>query len=101
MSGRLQGKIAIVTGAGCIGPGWGNGRATAVRFAEEGAKIFGVERNLDSATETVERVKKAGGDIVLHQGDVTDNAGCHGQTCVVTGIDGWSTAARPMAGRSR
>ena len=35
MSGRLQGRIAIVTGAGCIGPGWGNGRATAVRFAEE------------------------------------------------------------------
>ena len=37
MSGRLQGKVAIVTGAGCVGPGWGNGRAMAVRFAEEGA----------------------------------------------------------------
>ena len=40
MTGRLQDKVAIVTGAGCVGPGWGNGRATAVRFAEEGAKIF-------------------------------------------------------------
>jgi len=74
MTGRLQGKIAIITGAGCIGPGWGNGRATAVRFAQEGATIFGVERNLDSAAETVERVKTAGGEIVLHQADVTDSA---------------------------
>jgi len=74
MSGRLQGKIAIVTGAGCVGPGWGNGRATAVRFAEEGAKIFAVDRNLDSMSETVERVKKAGGEIVVQHCDVTDSA---------------------------
>ena len=74
MSGRLQGKIAIVTGAGSVGPGWGNGRATCVRFAEEGAKIFAVDRNLDSTAETVERVKAAGGDIVVQQCDVTDSA---------------------------
>ena len=74
MSGRLQGRIAIVTGAGCIGPGWGNGRATAVRFAEEGAKIFAIDRNLDSVTETVERVTAAGGEIVTHQCDVTNSA---------------------------
>ena len=73
MSGRLQDRIAIVTGAGCVGPGWGNGRATAVRFAEEGAKIFAVDRNLDSVADTVERVKAAGGEIVTHQCDVTDN----------------------------
>jgi hypothetical protein len=74
MSGRLQGKIAIVTGAGCVGPGWGNGRATAVRFAEEGAKIFAVDRDLDSTAETVERVKAAGGEIVVQRCDVTDSA---------------------------
>ena len=74
MSGRLQDKVAIVTGAGSVGPGWGNGRATAVRFAEEGARIFGVDRNLDSTAETVERVKAVGGDIVVHQCDVTDSA---------------------------
>jgi hypothetical protein len=73
MTGRLQGKTAIVTGAGCVGPGWGNGRATCVRFAEEGAKIFAVERDLERAAETVERVKAAGGEIELHQCDVTDN----------------------------
>ena len=64
MSGRLKDKIAIVTGAGCVGSGWGNGRATAVRFAEEGAKIFAVERDLDTVVETVERVKAVGGEIV-------------------------------------
>ncbi len=74
MSGRLQDRIAIVTGAGCVGPGWGNGRATAVRFAEEGARIFAVDRDLDSVAETVERVKAAGGEIVVQQCDVTDNA---------------------------
>jgi NAD(P)-dependent dehydrogenase (short-subunit alcohol dehydrogenase family) len=73
MPGRLQDKVAIVTGAGSVGPGWGNGRATAVRFAEEGAKIFAVDRNLDSTAETVERVKAVGGDIVVHQCDVTDS----------------------------
>jgi hypothetical protein len=74
MSGRLQDRIAIVTGAGCIGPGWGNGRAMAVRFAEEGAKIFAVDRNLDSVKETVERVKAVGGEIAVQHCDVTDNA---------------------------
>jgi len=74
MSGRLQDKIAIVTGAGCVGPGWGNGRAACVRFAEEGAKIFAVDRDLASVAETVERVQAAGGEIAVQQCDVTDNA---------------------------
>jgi NAD(P)-dependent dehydrogenase (short-subunit alcohol dehydrogenase family) len=69
---RLQEKVAIVTGAGCVGPGWGNGRATAVRFAEEGARIFAVDRNPDAVEETVARVKAAGGDIVFQACDVTD-----------------------------
>jgi len=51
MNGRLQDRVAIITGAGCVGPGWGNGRATAVRFAEEGAKIFAVDRDAGSIAE--------------------------------------------------
>jgi hypothetical protein len=74
MSGRLQDRVAIITGAGSVGPGWGNGRASAVRFAEEGARIFAVDRNLESTAETVEKVKAAGGEIAVHQCDVTDNA---------------------------
>jgi NAD(P)-dependent dehydrogenase (short-subunit alcohol dehydrogenase family) len=74
VAGRLQDRIAIVTGAGSVGPGWGNGRATAVRFAEEGAKVFAVDRNLASTAETVEKVKAVGGEIVVHNCDVTDSA---------------------------
>jgi len=74
MGGRLQDRVAIVTGAGCVGPGWGNGRATAVRFAEEGAKIFAVDRNPESVGETVKHVEAAGGEIVVHRCDVTDSA---------------------------
>jgi len=71
MSGRLSGKVAIVSGAGSVGPGWGNGRATAVRFAEEGASIFAVDRDAERLRETVEGVKKAGGAITTHLCDVT------------------------------
>ena len=74
MTGRLHDRVAIVTGAGCVGPGWGNGRAIAVRFAEEGAKIFAVDGDLDSVKETIDRVKAAGGDMITHQCDVTGAA---------------------------
>jgi NAD(P)-dependent dehydrogenase (short-subunit alcohol dehydrogenase family) len=74
MTGRLQDKVAVITGAGSVGPGWGNGRATAVRFAEEGAKIFAVDRHPESLEETIARVKAAGGEIETHHCDVTDSA---------------------------
>jgi NAD(P)-dependent dehydrogenase (short-subunit alcohol dehydrogenase family) len=52
MGGRLKDKVALITGAGSIGPGWGNGKATAVLFAREGAKVFGVDLDLEAANET-------------------------------------------------
>ena len=52
MSDRLKDKVVIVTGAGSGGPGWGNGKATAVLFAREGAKVFAVDINLAAAEET-------------------------------------------------
>ena len=72
--GRLQDKVAVVTGAGCVGPGWGNGRATAVRFAQEGARVFAVDKNPEAMQETVERAGKQAGAITTSQCDVTDNA---------------------------
>jgi len=72
LSGRLEGKVAIVTGAGSVGPGWGNGRASAVRFAEEGAKVLAVDRNDESLRETLERAAAAVGTIATHLCDVTD-----------------------------
>jgi len=72
MTGRLEGKVAIVTGAGCVGPGWGNGRAISVRFAEEGAKVFALDRSEEALAETIERVRAAGGEIETRLTDVTD-----------------------------
>src|ERR1700760_2196960 len=74
MTGRLQDKVALVTGAGCVGPGWGNGRATAVLFAREGAKVFAADKNGESMKETVERAKETGGTIRTYECDVTNNA---------------------------
>src|ERR1700689_2217703 len=72
MAGRLDGKVAIVVGAGCIGPGWGNGRAAAVIFAREGAKVFAVDKDAEAMTETVARVGNDG-EIATHVCDVTDD----------------------------
>lgn len=71
---RLKGKVAIVTGAGCVGPGWGNGRAVAVLFALAGARVFAVDRDLAAMDETLRRVREAGGDVTPYACDVTDSA---------------------------
>lgn len=73
MAGRLHDKVALITGAGCVGPGWGNGRAACVRFAQEGAHIFAVDLKAEAMAETVERVEAAGGTIATHLCDVTDS----------------------------
>src|SRR6202158_3909300 len=73
MAGRLSGKVALITGAGCIGPGWGNGRAAAVMFAREGARGFAVDKDAGSMTETVARVGNDG-EIATHVCDVLDDA---------------------------
>jgi len=68
---RLEGKVAIVTGAGSIGPGMGNGKATAILFATEGARVVAIDRNLDAARETVGMIESKGGEATAHQADVT------------------------------
>jgi NAD(P)-dependent dehydrogenase (short-subunit alcohol dehydrogenase family) len=65
---RLKDRVAIVTGAGSVGPGWGNGRAIAVRFAEEGARVFAVDFQEERLKETVQRSSS----IQTHVCDVTD-----------------------------
>ena len=72
-SGRLKGRVALVTGAGSVGPGWGNGRAIAVRFAEEGALVFGSDRDAGRLVETTQRVAVAGGTMATADCDVTSN----------------------------
>ncbi len=72
---RLEGKTAIIVGAGqSKGETLGNGRATALRFAQEGAKIMAVDRDLASAEETTALVRKEGGDCFAFEADVTKGA---------------------------
>ena len=68
---RLKGKTALVVGAGSIGPGWGNGKATAVTFAREGAQVFCVDRNGAAAEETVKIIASEGGKATAFTADVS------------------------------
>lgn len=74
MGKRLEGKVAIVTGAGCVGPGWGNGRAIAVRFVQEGASVFLVDRSLEAMAETLELIEREKGEVTPHVADVTHSS---------------------------
>jgi NAD(P)-dependent dehydrogenase (short-subunit alcohol dehydrogenase family) len=72
---RLQGKIAVVVGAGQgPGEGMGNGRATVLRFAQEGARVLAVDRDLASAEQTEAMVRSTGGECVACEADVTREA---------------------------
>src|SRR4051812_14972200 len=68
--GRLEGKTALVIGGGSIGPGWGNGKAAAVLYAREGARVVVVDRRPEAAQETVDLITKAGGEASALAGDM-------------------------------
>jgi NAD(P)-dependent dehydrogenase (short-subunit alcohol dehydrogenase family) len=77
MSGRLADKVAIVVGGGQTpGDTIGNGRATAILFAREGARVVVVDRRGDSAEETVAAIAKDGGVAVAVEADATDESDC-------------------------
>ncbi len=72
---RLEGKVAIVVGAGqSPGEGVGNGRATAMLFAREGAKVLAVDRERALAEATVAIIEAEGGTVSAAEADVTDEA---------------------------
>jgi NAD(P)-dependent dehydrogenase (short-subunit alcohol dehydrogenase family) len=76
MGDRLRGKVAIVTGAGSRGPGLGNGKAAAILFAREGARVLCVDQALPRAEETVALIRAEGGEAAAHAADVTRAEDC-------------------------
>jgi len=83
---RLKDKVAIITGAGSVGPGWGNGKATAVLFAREGAKVFAVDINRIAAEETKAIVDAEGGECRVDKVDVSKASDVSGmvENCLST-----------------
>ncbi|WP_217165457.1 SDR family NAD(P)-dependent oxidoreductase [Streptomyces sp. AC512_CC834] len=71
-SGRLAGRTAVISGAGSVGPGWGNGRATAVVFAREGATVYLTDRDKDALEVTARQIREEGGEVFTHLLDVTE-----------------------------
>src|SRR3954447_8378265 len=87
MGDRLAGRVAVVVGGGQTpGATIGNGRATSILFAREGARVLVVDHDLDSANDTVAMIHDEGGDASGHAADITDGASC---------------ATIPEAGRAR
>ena len=73
---RLSGYTAIITGAGSMGDGVGTGKATALLFASEGAKVVLVDINQDRADETASAIRKTGGEAKVVLADVTSEGDC-------------------------
>ena len=75
-SPRLAGKVAIVTGAGSSGPGVGNGKAAAILFAREGAKVLLVDAAPERAEETLSIIREEGGEAAVFAANVANADDC-------------------------
>ena len=74
MAGRVQEKVVVLAGAGSVGPGWGNGKACAVLYAREGAKLYLIDRSAHALEETHRLVAETGASVHAEAGDLTDAA---------------------------
>jgi len=102
----LPGRIAVVTGAGSVGPGWGNGKATAVLLARQGAKVFAIDVNEEAARETQALIQEEGGECEAHVCDMTSSAAVkaaieacverHGAIDILVNNVGGSAAGDPV-----
>ena len=73
---RLEGKVAIVTGAGSSAPGIGTGKAISITFAREGCKVLLVDIVVERAEETLAMIRQEGGEASVFKGDVTKADDC-------------------------
>ena len=70
---RMDGKVCLVTGIGSIGPGWGNGKATATLLARQGGVVFGVDIEEAAAAETKAIIEGEGGTCAIRRADMTSS----------------------------
>lgn len=104
---RLDGKIAFISGMGSVGEGWGNGRATAVLMARQGAVVFGTDVNLAAAEATVATIHGEGNKAAAVRCDMTDGedvqaavSAClarHGRIDILVNNVGGSAPGDPVA----
>ena len=87
MPDRLKDKVAIITGAGSRAEGIGNGRAAAILFAREGAKLLLADRDEQAAQATLDLIRAEGNDAVVHSADVTSSEDC--RAMVRAALDRW------------
>ena len=89
-TGRVEGKVAIVTGAGSTpGAGIGTGKATAVQLAREGASVLLADLHPERAEETLAMIEAEGGTARVFAADVTSAADC--EAMVQTAVDAFGT----------
>jgi NAD(P)-dependent dehydrogenase (short-subunit alcohol dehydrogenase family) len=103
---RLVDKVAILFGAGSVGPGWGNGKATAVLFARNGARVVCVDVNREAAQETVDIIRGEGGAATAFACDVVDSGAVkqvvdavvdqHGRVDILHNNVGYATMGGPI-----
>jgi NAD(P)-dependent dehydrogenase (short-subunit alcohol dehydrogenase family) len=106
MTETLENKVAILFGAGSVGPGWGNGKATAVLFAPNGAHAICIDINRDAAQETVDIIRGEGRAATPYSCDVTDTEAVgkiiadvvakHGRIDILHNNVGYSTMGGPI-----
>ena len=103
---RLDGKIAVVTGCGSSGPGWGNGKAIATLLARQGAVVVGTDRNEEAAEETRRFIAEEGNTCEVVVSDatspedveafITDTAARHGRIDILVNNVGQSEPGGPV-----
>lgn len=92
MDKLMQDKAIIVTGAGSVGEGWGNGKAAAVLYAREGGRVLAVDRSIEAALETQEIIRREGGVCEVLAADVSRSADVKAIAEAAIRISGGSTS---------